>query len=56
MIILIGDLIPNLLKFERNKEVEEFIEFLTAQWFTPQILGPTRIPQHEKPTISHINY
>ena len=34
--------------FEKNKEAEEFIQFLIAQRFTPQILGPTRIPQHEK--------
>ena len=47
-IILTGDFNLNLLIFEKNKEAEEFIQFLIAQWFTPQILGPTRIPQHEK--------
>lgn len=46
-IILTCDFNVNLLKFEKNKEVEELTQFLTA----PQILAPTRIPQYEKPSL-----
>ena len=41
-IILTSDFNQNPLKFEKNKEVEESIQFSTAQWFTSQILRPTR--------------
>ena len=38
------------MKLEKNKDVEELIQFSTVQCFTPHILQPTRIPQHEKPS------
>ena len=39
------------MKFEKNKEVEESIQFSTAQWFTSQILRPTRMQQHEQSSL-----
>ena len=48
-LILTGDLNINLLKFDKNKEVNEFLDILTSDWFTPQILGPTRFVEHNKP-------
>ena len=49
--ILTGDFNLNLLKFEKNKEITEFLDFLTAKWFTPQILGPTRITENEQASL-----
>ena len=46
-IILTGDFNFNLLKFEKNKEVNAFLEILTINWLSPQILGPSRITGHE---------
>ena len=40
-----------MLKFEKNKEITEFLDFLTAKWFTPQILGPTRITENEQASL-----
>ena len=50
-IILTGDFNLNLLKFEKNKEVSEFIELMTLNWLSPQILGPSRVTAHEKPSL-----
>ena len=50
-IIITGDLNLNLLKFEKNKEITEFLDFLTAKWFTPHILGPTRITENERASL-----
>ena len=41
----------NLLNFDKNKEVNEFLDVLTSNWFTPQILGPTRFAEHHKPSL-----
>ena len=49
--ILTGDLNINLLDFDRNKEVNEFLDILTSNWFTPQILGPTRFVEHTKHSL-----
>ena len=49
--ILTGDLNINLLNFDKNKEVNEFLEVLTSNWFTPQILGPTRFEEQNKPSL-----
>ena len=49
--ILTGDLNINLLNFDKNKEVNEFLDVLTSNWFTPQILGPTRFVEHNKPSL-----
>ena len=50
-VILIGDLNIILLNFDKNKEVNEFLDILTSNWFTPQILGPTRFVEHNKPSL-----
>ena len=50
-IILTGDFNLNLLKFDKNKEITEFLDFLTTKWFTPQILGPTRITENEQVSL-----
>ena len=50
-VILTGDLNINLLNFDKNKEVNEFLDVLTSNWFTPQILGPTRFVEHNKPSL-----
>ena len=34
-VILTGDLNINLLNFDKNKEVNEFLDILTSNWFTP---------------------
>ena len=41
----------NLLKFDKSKEVTEFLDFLAAKWLTPQILGPTRITENEQVSL-----
>ena len=40
-----------MLKFHKNKEITQFLDFLTAKWFTPQILGPTRITENEQASL-----
>ena len=40
-----------MLKFDKNKEITEFLDFLTTKWFTPQILGPTRITENEQVSL-----
>ena len=50
-IILTGDVNLNLLKFDKNKEITEFLDFLTAKSFTPQILGPTRTTENEQASL-----
>ena len=49
--ILTGDLNINLLNFGKKKEVYEFFDVLTSNWFAPQILEPTRFAEHNKPCI-----
>ena len=50
-VILTGDLNLNLLNFDKNKEVNEFLDILTSNWFPPQILGPTRFAEHNKHSL-----
>ena len=50
-IVLTGDFNLNLLKFDKNKEITEFLDFLTPKWFTPQILGPTRITENQQASL-----
>ena len=47
-VILTGSLNINLLNFGKNKEVNEFLDVLTSNWFTPQIHGPTRFVEQNK--------
>ena len=51
-VILTGNLNINLLNFDKNKDVNEFLDVITSNWFTPQILGPTRIVEHNKPSLA----
>ena len=54
-VILAGDFNLNLLKFDTNTEVNDYLDLLTRKWFTPHILGPTRTTSHDKPSlIDHI--
>ena len=52
--ILAGDLNINLLNFDKKKAVNEFLDILTSNWFTPQILGPTRFVKHNKALVENI--
>ena len=49
--VIFGDFNLNLLKFDTNTEVNNFLDLLTRKWFTPHILGPTRITSQNKPTL-----
>ena len=40
-----------MLKFDKNKKITEFLDFLTAKWFAPQILGPIRITENEQASL-----
>ena len=50
-VILTGDFNLNLLKFDTNTEVNDFLDLLTKKWFTPHILGPTRITSQGKTSL-----
>ena len=34
-----------------NKEITQFLDFVTAKWFTPQILRPTKITENEQASL-----
>ena len=38
----------NLMNFDKNKKVTEFLDVLTSNWLAPPILGPTRFVEHNK--------
>ena len=46
--ILCGDFNLNLLNFERNEEVNNFLNLLVSNWLTPQIFGPTRVAENQR--------
>ena len=50
-VILTHDFNLNLLKFDTNSEVNNFLDLLTRKWFTPHILGPPRITSQDKPFL-----
>ena len=50
-VILAGDLNMNLLNFDKNKKVNEFLEVLSSNWLTPRIFGPTRFVEHNKSSL-----
>ena len=52
--ILTWDLKINLLSFDKNKEVNEFLDVLKSNWSTPEIVGPTRFAEHNKPSLVDI--
>ena len=47
-VTLAGGLNVNLLNIDKSKEVNEFLDVLTSNWFTPQILGATRFVEQNK--------
>ena len=49
--ILTRDLNINLLNFDKNKEVNEFLDLFTSNWFTLQTLGATRFVEQNKPSL-----
>ena len=40
-----------MLEFDKNKVITELLDFLTAKWFTSQILGPTRVTEDEQASL-----
>ena len=42
----------NLLNFDKNKEVSEFLDLHRSNWFAPQILGPTRFVEQYQPSLA----
>ena len=50
-VIICGDFNYNLLAFDKNKETNDFLNLMISNWFTPQILGPTRITGHQKESL-----
>ena len=50
-VIICGDFNYNLLAFDKNKETNDFLNLMISNWFTPQILGPTRITEHQKESL-----
>ena len=40
-----------MLKFNKNKVITKFLDFLTAKWVTPQILGPKTITKNEQASL-----
>ena len=50
-VILTGDLNINLLNFDKKHEVNRFLHLLASNWFTLQILGPTRFVEQNKPSL-----
>ena len=49
--ILCGNFKISLLNFEKNEEVNGCLKLLLSNWFTPQILGPTRIWKDQKESL-----
>ena len=50
-VIISGDFDYNLLAFDKNKGTNDFLNLMISNWFTPQILGPTRITGHQKESL-----
>ena len=50
-VIICGDFNYNLLAFDKNKETNGFLNLMISNWFTSQILGPTRITAHQKESL-----
>ena len=39
-----------MLNFDKGKDVNSFL-LPTSEWFAPQILGPTRVSEQNKPSL-----
>ena len=58
-VILTRDFNSNLLNFDKNKEVNEFLDLLASNWFTSHILGSTKFVEHNKSSLAdniYINF
>ena len=58
-VILTRDFNANLLNFDKNKEVNEFLDLLASNWFTSHILGSTKFVEHKKSSLAdniYINF
>ena len=45
--ILCGNFNSNLMRFKQNIQVGDITEYFTSQWFSQQIIDPTRNPQYK---------
>ena len=55
-IMLMGDFNINLLNYESNESVADFLDTMCAHGFLPCISGPTRLTPHSKTLIDNIFY
>ena len=51
-----GDFNINILEYEKNREVEEFLDTLNSHLIIPSILFPTRITDHSETLIDNIYF
>ena len=52
MLLLVGDFNFDLLKYEKNKQVINFLNMMTSNLLQPHILGPTRFLDNIKPSLN----
>ena len=50
-IFITGDFNLNLLNYEKNNEVKEFLDILYSNFYQPYIIHPTRIVDNAKPSL-----
>ena len=53
-VFLLGDFHVDLLKYEKHKVTNEFLDSLSSNIFLPHIVQPTRITSHSKTLIDNI--
>ena len=51
LFIIAGDFNYNLLKFENDNHINEFVNNMLGNYFQPCILEPTRYTDHSKPSL-----
>ena len=51
-LLMVGDFNYDLIKHDKIKTVSEFLNLMTSNLLQPHILGPTRILDHNKPSIN----
>ena len=54
MLLLVGDFNFDLLKYDKNKQVINFLNMMTSNLLQPHILGPTRFLDNIKPSLKWI--
>ena len=52
MLLLIGDFNFDLLKYDKNKQVINFLNMMTSNLLQPHILGSTRFLDNIKPSLN----